>query len=233
MSEELDVPSIMPLYVSGRLPVADGPLRGPTGAPDGFGVTFGAYTLARGPHDGDDSLFATHYRYDAASTEGGWLSMSLERRGFAFAVDMLVGGGSVSGTAMATSGTGNPGPFPLDGGTFELGGTLRFGARLPLGAVALEGGSGIGGDMWIGGGQVHQPDVLNDAFVANPGLDGSWYLPVWASLVYKPSCSWGVQVLASYDLYPSDTAQDAPAFAAGVEWQPSAACSAPAGLAVR
>lgn len=234
LDEDLDLQPYMPILVSGRLPVADPALRGPTGAPDGIGIVIGAYSLGRGPHTSDYSLFSTHYAYDATSTEGFWLSTTFERRGFVFALDLLSGAGAVSGTATSTSGEGgNPGPFPLDGDTFDMAGMLRLGKRIALDHVALEAGTGLGGDMWLGAGKVHEPDLLNDAFVASPGLDATWFFPVWAAIAYKPACNWGVQLLASYDVHPGDTGEDAPAFGAGLMWQPSRACAEPAGLSVR
>lgn len=224
LEQVLALQPVMPIFVAGRLPVTDPSLRGPTGAPDGAGVVLGAYANLRGAHDAQDPVFSTHYAYEPTSTEGLWLSIPYEHRGFVFAFDLQTGGGPVSGTA-TTSGS-DAGRYPLDGTAFEVGSALRLGARSSLDHFAIAAGTGLGGDLWLGAGDIHGGNVLD------PSFDATWYVPVWTAVDYKPSCSWGVQLLASYDVHPGDTHNDAPAFGAGLLWQPSSACAEQPGLSV-
>jgi hypothetical protein len=211
-----------PVFVSGRLLPTDGALRTPTGAPDGFGLLIGAYDQARGAHTGTDAVFAGQFAYDTASAYGLWLSSSYERRGFAVAVDSLIGGGPLDGTATGANGSTN-----FHGYTIHLGGALRVGGRLSLGSVELAAGAGIGGSLWVEEGGVR-------SMATGPNqADGDWYIPLWSALTYKPSCDLGVQVLAQYQLHPTASVEDAPTIAAGLLVQPTSACSERIGVAVR
>ena len=55
----------------------------------------------------------------------------------------------------------------------------------------------------------------------------------WLGLTIKPGCNWGLQLLASYDMRPTDFDNSGLSFGAGLMFQPSAACSEPAGVQVR
>jgi hypothetical protein len=154
------------------------------------------------------------------------------------AVDMLFGGGSISGTATSTMppafGNGSAGPFGFTGSAFHSGAALRFGARLAMKSVALAAGAGIGGSMWITNAKLTGYDLVSDAFVPSPdGINPEWHVPLWTALTYKPSCSWGVQALAQYEVHPTSMDENAVSFGGGLLWQPSSACSEPPGLAVR
>ena len=214
---------LAPVYIAGRLPVTDDSLRGSTGAPDGFGVLLGAYNQQRGPHLGNRDLFGTQFAYDNDSATGVWLSTSYEHRGLAFALDLLTGGGSMSGTATTANGTP-----AFTGSTLEMGGALRLGGRLRFGNLALSAGAGVGGSLWI----AHADMVAGTNSIPNEA-DGDWYVPVWSTLTYKPSCNWGAQVLAQYQLHPGSTNEDAPTIGAGLLWQPVSACSDRVGIVVR
>jgi hypothetical protein len=55
---------------------------------------------------------------------------------------------------------------------------------------------------------------------------------VWAAVTIKPSCNWGFQGLAEYNVHPTATDNDAMTFGVGVMYQPNDACSQPASLHV-
>ena len=231
---ELTLAPLGPTFVSGRLPIDDDALRGTVAAPNGFGFGFGLYEGTFSLHDGTNDLFHTSYAYDRGSTTGGVTTFSYEHRGFAFAYDLAMAGGSITGSARSTDPMeSSPGPVPFDGWTLQLGNTLRIGVRHALQHVALAAGTGIGGDLWIVSGHVHD-DPTTSAFLANPGgVDVDWYVPAWASVTYKPSCGWGAQLLASYQLHPTAMAESSPVITAGVLFQPSDACSEPPKIVVR
>jgi hypothetical protein len=222
--------------VTGRLEVRDPELRGPTGAPNGAGITLGALqtTAPRGPaeHSIGDT---TRYTYDpAGNAVGGWLALTVERRGFAFALDAAFSTASASGSATGP----NLGLFPqspttyrFSGSSYQFTSAVRFGRRIALDQVALAAGSGIGIETWMM--STEAVGVDKDTFTDPPDMpDASWYVPVWASATIKPACNWGFQVLASYDWHPTASDSSGATLAAGLILQPSAACSEPASVRV-
>jgi hypothetical protein len=228
LTEDIDVPAFVPLFVSGRLPPEDDTLRGPTGAPNGIGLLYGGYVTTRGPHAGSDSFFHSAYQYDATTSEGFWLGTSSEHRNFAFAFDTMMGYSSTSGTAMSTM---NGGTSAFTNSGLNMGMEARVGARLPLGSTVVAAGTGIGGDLWFFNSTLKDKSI---EFLAKPdGGDASWYVPLWTAVTFKSSCDWGAQLLASYEVHPGAFNEDGPAVAAGLVWQPSDACSQPVGLVVR
>ncbi len=90
------------------------------------------------------------------------------------------------------------------GGAFSAGFAGRFGPRWTVHDVELAAGLGIGGDV--------EPT-------------GRFFVPAWASLTYKPTCDWGVQAIASYQVDPSSSGDSEATLAAGILWQPSRSCS--------
>jgi len=229
VEEDIDTTSPMPIFVSGRLPVADPSLRGPTGAPDGIGVASGLFMGGRGAHVASNDILSSSNAFDPTSTTGGFLTMSVERRDIAFALDMMVAGGSTSGTATTHSSYAMPtGPSPFDGSALQLGMAARLGMRQRFGELALSEGAGIGGDMWI---ESARSGSLSTA--PSSDADADYYVPLWAQVTYKPGCDWGAQVLAAYDVHPGSSNEDAPMVMAGLMWQPSSACREQAGLALR
>jgi hypothetical protein len=96
-----------------------------------------------------------------------------------------------------------------------VGTALRVGRRVAYHDVALAAGTGIGGAIVFG-------------YSDNPGSpdpDSKLFIPVWASLLYRPACHWGVQVMGTYEVHPTSIAENAPMLSAGVTWSPSASCS--------
>jgi hypothetical protein len=224
LEQDVDTTSGIPISVSGRLPVDDPALRGPTGAPNGIGVATGLFLGGRGAHTATNDIFDTSYAYDRIATTGGYLTMSLERRGFAFAYDMLVAKGDTTGMMTASSGATG-----FTGSVVQVGMAARVGMRQRFDSIAFAEGFGFGGGMWI-----HSVNPAGMATTAPPTeIDGDYYVPLWGELTYKPSCSWGAQVLASYDVHPGSSNEDMPALMAGVMWQPNSACADAGGLALR
>jgi hypothetical protein len=215
-------------HVDGRLAIADDWLQGPAGAPDGFGLAMGGFSMSvPGSVARGTSTFVNHatpYAIDGARISGLVLSTSFERRFLALALDTMWGYGSFSGSV---SPAGASGPLSMTGNLLRWSARLRIGARLPLGRVSLAGGSGLGGGMWV----VNRATVDESTyggFTETPqGVHGSWSLPLWASATFKPACDWGVQVIGSYDLEPTHTDQSALFLGAALLWQPSAACAEP------
>jgi hypothetical protein len=233
LEQDVTVSPFQPAFLSGRLPISDDRLAGPTGAPNGFGIAFGAFSFARPAHGSSNDLFQTTYAYDATTVQGGSLTMSYERRAFAFASEIAFGTAPISGTSTYGGSVANepPGPFAFAGSEYDTRWAMRFGARLPMHDIALAAGTGIGVDMIIR--DANQTSSTFTLAMPPSGLDGDWFIPLWAQLTIKPSCEWGVQAYAAYDYHPTATGESAPTFGAGVIYQPSAACSEPAGLTVR
>jgi hypothetical protein len=231
---DLIIPAVMPRFVEGRLAIARDDLRGTTGAPDGLTIGFGVGLTPVGAHTGVTTLgnAQTAYASDAAVEKGGWVATAYEHRHFVLSLDMSFGGASTSGTmrevaepypAQVVSGS-----MPFTETLFDMTGALRVGARMPLHDIAFAAGSGLGGTLRM---QHATAGEGSDPFAVTPnGTDASWFLPVWASVTYKPSCTAGVQVLASYDLHPGDSQDNGVTVAAGLIYQPSSACSEGSGL---
>lgn len=239
---DVDLSAVYAVHVEGRL-AARAELRSPTAAPDGFGFAIGGTTFAfpRALASGTNNvgLFATSYTTDPSSAQGVWVSMQVDRRAWTFAFDTSFMGGSVTGTVTSTSSDpvimNVPGPFPYSGSFIENASVFRFGGRVPWGNLSLSAGSGLGGALVIRtSSHVDTGSTPSyDTFATAPdGADVDWWLPVWASLSVKPACNWGVQALASYDLHPTTFDASAPSFALGLLYQPSSACSEPAGMTV-
>ncbi|HUJ61736.1 MAG TPA: hypothetical protein VLX92_24700 [Kofleriaceae bacterium] len=237
---ELSAPGCAPLAIdvdaawtnppiTGRLPTADRSLMGTVGAPNGLGLAFGAYSVAHPARSDSYDLFRTRYAYQPADERGGWFSLSYEHRGLAVAWDTTIGDSSSAGTASSTDTirTGATGPFAFTGSTVSLGQTARIGGRLRFGDVALAAGSGVGGDLYL------QSMTISNPGVTTPNVEGDWYVPLWAQVTYKPTCNWGAVAMASYDVHPTATSESAPRLGLALQYQPSDACSQPAGIALR
>jgi hypothetical protein len=224
LESELAV-SAFPIAVSGRLPVSDSSLAGTVGAPNGFGFLLGGFTRSLGTRTTSASVNGTVVSIAPSSIAGGWLASTYEHRHFVLANDIQIGTTNTNGTANPPDTTGTE---PYTGNILDLRFALRVGVRLPLHDVALAAGAGIGVDVLNTSGS-----VANDPF-STPldDTDAEAYIPLWATATYKPSCSFGVQAYAGYDIYLGERAEDAPTFGAALVWQPSASCSEPSGLRV-
>lgn len=212
-----------PSFVSGRLPIDDASLAGTVGAPDGLGLSLGAWRQ-RLPMPPTSALM-TRYEYDDASMIGGSFTFSYERRYFAFAVDTAIGRAQLHGVATYVG--ANPGVFSdtsstFTGSVFESRLALRAGVRAPLRSVALAAGSGLGGSV-----RMTSATLDHAATRAMPPDDvaPSWFVPLWAALTLKPACDWGAQVLAQYEVHPTSAADNHSIVGAALVWQPSRACS--------
>ncbi len=212
-------------------------LRGPVGAPDGFGLLLGGFSMSlpRSVATGSTTFVddSTPYSIDAAHTSGFLFSTSVERRFLAFAFETRWGYTSFHGTVSPAQGAA--GPFAMTGNLLQWGVRLRVGARLPLGNVALAAGSGLGAGMWIVNRATIDPTPGNVTSMQGntpQGVHGVWSVPFWASATLKPSCGWGLQAIASYDVQPTNGEGDALFLGAGLLWQPSASCAEPASIEV-
>jgi hypothetical protein len=223
--------------VQGRLAITDPSLLGTTAAPNRIGIAFGGLASFLPSRSGVSTLgpVTTGYATNPATLEGGWLSLSYEHRHFASALDTSIAWTSSAGTLTPITelapNSQNPGPQPYSDTLLDFRTTARLGVRAPMGSVAFAAGSGLGVSFLT-----HIPGQnQTNIGVAEPpsGLDASVFVPVWASLTVKPSCDVGVQVLASYDVHPTDSSENGVTIAAGLLWQPSDACSQPAGVKIR
>lgn len=226
-----------PTIVQGRLAISDPSLLGTTAAPNGIGVTLAGIAGLMPVRTGVTTLgtTVTGYTTNAMTTKGISLSTSYEHRRFAAAVDAAFAWGGSSGTLHAISqqiaGSPDPGPVPYTDTVLEMRTAARVGMRVPMGSVALSAGSGLGLTSL---GHIAGQSAYNISVVIPPdGLDLEVFVPVWAGVTYKPSCNLGMQVLASYDLYPGNTANDGVTLTAGLIVQPSYACSEPPSLRIR
>lgn len=236
---DLDVAGNYADFVSGRLPIARDELRGPTGAPNGFALALGAVSMPypNSSRTGTD-LFQTSYALDPASSTGVWLSLGIERRHLAIWLDDTIAWGPMTGRVWAAPGslTGSQGMYSFTANNLEFGMAARIGARLPLGSLALAAGTGLGGTTDImTSSKVDTGSAPNYTAPSGPsGASAAWYVPMWAAATIKPSCSWGIQAVASYDIEPlEDGFPGGLEVLAGAEWQPNDACSEPVGVRVR
>jgi hypothetical protein len=156
---------------------------------------------------------------------GGWLASTYEHRHIVIASDIQIGTGGTTGSGTPP---GSTTAESYSGTALDFRFAARIGYRLPLGKVALAAGTGIGVDVVNTSGS-----VANDPFSTPLGdTDPEAFIPLWATATYKPSCSFGLQAYASYDIYPGESADNAPMFGGALVWQPSASCSQPSGLRV-
>jgi hypothetical protein len=194
-------------------------------AADGWGITFGgfqrAFTGKTSGNSGD--VFPTAYTADVPALQGGWLSASLVRGSTELAFDMGIGGTSFSGTARNTADhtatVGYTGTYVGQEVAF------RLGKRIAWDRFALAAGVGIAGAWWSAPDTKVDPAApIMDVFVQPTETVAELFTPVWASLTVKPSCNWGVQGLAEYDVHPFGDTPDVPALALGLIYQPATAC---------
>ena len=223
----------------GRLAVRDPDLATPTGGASSFSFVLGGYSGSPGitatGSSGTGSLAST-YTIDSASRQGVLLSTGIERRSFALWIDEAIGRGAISGMVawqQPPVGTAPAGPLPYTGSFIENGLTLRLGARLPLGNVALAAGTGIGASLFVFSSS--HVTMSSDLLTPLPpeGVDLEWYVPAWTAITYKPSCNWGVQAIASYNLEPSSGFAGTMTWLGGIELQPAAACAESPHVAVK
>ena len=234
-AEERDV-DISPSHattIAGTMSITTTSLLGPVGAPDGVGLLLGLIrstvprSIANGTATGP--LGIADYSFDPSMLTGGVISVSGEHRNAVYALDTTFAYGSLTGQSFPAKGGG---PYALTGWMLEYGLTFRIGARLPLHDFTLMAGSGIGGSLW-----------LRDSKLATPGVDGerastpmvpglAWHVPLWAGATFKPGCNWGVQVMASYGVTPTNFDANTTTLTAGLLFQPSSACNDPTEVSV-
>jgi hypothetical protein len=229
---EIDVSPSHARFVEGRLLLANDSLKGTVGAPDGFGLVLGGYTmgLPRSLLSGSGPDWArspTAYTIDPASTHGLWLVTSVERRYFTFALDSMWGWGSANGHIAAND--SSP-ATDFSASMLQWSMALRIGARLPLRYASLAAGSGIGFSLWI----FNHTDAANRAAMTDAvsNVNAVWQVPLWASLTIKPACGWGIQGLASYGVQPTRSDASSLFLGIGILFQPSASCSETPGVDV-
>jgi len=204
------------LQLSGRLALTKDWLRGTATLPSGFTAALGGYLAWRPAYVYPSN--ATAYSY-GATEGGGMLSIGYETRHVVFLLDqMFVGGGGSMNASGGTTPVAPTAEGAPTGSTFVWGTALRVGGRVAYRDVALAAGAGIGVDL-----------VENQGLPTNvaawQGIGGHFTMPFWATVTYKPTCSWGVRVTGTYELHPTAMSETAPMLMAGMIWQPSPACS--------
>jgi hypothetical protein len=232
-THDVDIARLGPTFVTGRMQIADPRLRGTTGAPNGLGFALSYIQFAHPKQVGvnDPAFSPSAYATDAMSVSGGMLTTSFSGRHWLFALDSIFATGTANGVASEN------GIDPSAGttGTYrdraiDFGMAMRVGPRYPVGNFELAGGLGLGGELRGDS----STSVGGNVFAEGPSsVSADWYVPAWAQLTYKPTCSFGFQVMASYDVHPTDMDANGLALSAGIVLQPSAACSEPVGVAVR
>jgi hypothetical protein len=111
-------------------------------------------------------------------------------------------------------------PFALIGSTARTPASVAFAPRVVL--QAAEGGSGLGAH-W----SAHITTADDPETAMAGAADADLFVPTWGAVTYMPSCTWGVQAMAAYDVPPTDPSAHTIELGAGILWQPSAGCSAP------
>ena len=223
--------------------VSNGSLQGPTGAPAGFAWLLGGYGMTMPKQlmfkptvtdvDGVGDSSGSGTKLGGA----GLLGFTYEHRYFTFGFLYGVGSGSFSGhvTDKNAPAGENPGPFPFSGSSFQNMIELRAGVRLPLRYVALMAGSGVGGSMWIDSYSVDTSKASSGSIAATNlegGIDFTWDLPLWAAIDIKPTCDFGFQVGAAYNVQPTNMDGNNIMVHAGLLWQPAPACSRTASFSI-
>ena len=235
---DLDLAADHAERVTGRLGVRDPALATPTGAPSWYSFVIGGVYAPLGPTrgTGGDGSFGSSYTVASTSQQGLLVSGGIERRHFALWIDETFGWGSTTGMVawrQPPVGTGSQGPFVYHGSLLANGLAVRVGARVPLGPVALAVGGGLGGTLidYLESNVATAPTTVAPIGPEGPAFD--WYIPLWAAVTLKPSCNWGVQAIASYEVDPSNGFAGSLALLGGLELQPAGACSEPAHVDVR
>ncbi|HEX4454368.1 MAG TPA: hypothetical protein VH143_26085 [Kofleriaceae bacterium] len=212
--------------ITGRLAITNAHLLGTVGAPDHLGVIAGVAYGAAPATSGTNVASESSWTASASRPKGAWLALTFERRYLAAAFDWDIGATNVSGTTTNIDPQRAPASSEYEQRGWYMRWAGRIGARLPLEVVSLAAGTGMGLEL----GMPETPS-LEMPTTEDLGARESWrglFVPVWASVTYKPTCDWGVVALASYDVHPFTTSTDVISLALGLTYQPSAACSAPA-----
>jgi hypothetical protein len=197
--------------IIGRLPITDAELAGNAAAPDGHGLVLGAIAVAaiHGPATNGE-----RYVYDPHMGFGGWVSLLANKRGFALAADLAFTTNVAEGMTVDI-----PNGDHFSGREYRVTTMLRAGKRYAIRDVAVGFGTGLGLDSWLMKGNFYGPTGVS------PEADASWFLPMWSTVTYKPSCDWGIQALAQYDFHPTSSDSTGFTFGAGLVLEASAACS--------
>jgi hypothetical protein len=214
--------------LTGRMAISNGWLQGPVGAPNGWGVLVGGFYAQAPSSSGINTDDETEWAANPAPTEGLLLGLSFERRFLALGFDWGIGGGTESGIALSTAHDMQPESSAFTQSYLHMMWRGRIGARLPLGMVSLAAGSGLGAEIWISTAATYANK--NDYDLGLWDAIGGFFLPMWASVTFKPSCGFGIEALGSYDVHPLATSADAFSLGVGLVYQPSRSCDAPVGI---
>jgi hypothetical protein len=230
IARDVLIVSDAPTMIEGRLAVVNPRLRGTVGAPDHLGLIAGVSYGAAPATSGTDADTASSWTASSERPKGGWLALTFERRYLAAAFDGDIGATSVSGTTTNI----DPQRAPASSTYTQTGWYMRWdgrvGARLALDDVALAAGTGLGLELGMPAHAALEMPTTEE-LTAREWWRG-FFVPVWISVTYKPVCNFGVVALASYDVHPLTISSDAVSIGLGVTYQPSSACSEPAGLTV-
>lgn len=212
-------PYALPALESPQLTYPD--LSGPTDYPDGAATRLGGFQSSMAT-----KLHWDNFTIDPATAYGLFLGSGVERRHFISAFDLAFALGSFSAEKPVPSTPWTPASTLSGTGTiFASALDFRLGPRLPLGYVALAAGGGLGASV-IG----FIPDSSSTALA---GINAHVLadVPLWASVELKPSCDWGIELQASYQVHPSDTQANQLLVGANFVFENSEACTA-AGLGI-
>jgi hypothetical protein len=219
MEREVDIGSKTKIEAS--LPVTDPFLFGSVGAPNGFTMGLFAFrtslprSITANVHPTFDTTGHAHFDVDASSLYGVTFSGGYVHRFFVSHFDLSFGGASAS--AMGTHGDGTTESF--DALMMVIDTQARIGVRVPLDDVAIEAGTGFGASLWIAstGAALEMTDLSS---ATKQTLD----IPVWASVLVKPTCDLGVEIGAAYRFDPLDSADSTTMVDAGLVWEPNDSC---------
>ncbi|MFT3697001.1 MAG: hypothetical protein QM831_27920 [Kofleriaceae bacterium] len=211
---DVDVPSTHSEMMTGRLAISDSSLKGTLGAPNGFGFMLGFVSSPSPKGPGTNDIFQQSFQYDGGyRAYGGAFNFEHQRRNLYVSWDTAFTIGSISG--VTTSGSSSN---AFTGSAYRITQALRIGPRVALHDIAIAGGGGLGYEAWLADGQ-------NSTTLDKPdGPDGSWFIPAWVSVMVKPSCNWGFEGIAEYDIHPTADDSNGMTFTAGVMFQPSDSC---------